>query len=109
VSEPKPGWRIDGIDPATGNWNPDVATPPRRRRTTPSEYSYDLPPGYTGSQAGTDRTRLVTTGDADGALIEDYAPGSVHGYNERPESVKADFPELLDPIRRGRHKPPEVR
>jgi len=110
VASPKrDGWRIDGIDPTTGNWNPDVATPPKRRHTRPSEYDFDKPAGYVKSQAATDRTRLITTGDHEGALIEDYAPGSVHGYNERPESVVADFPELLDPIRHGRHRPPEVR
>jgi hypothetical protein len=110
VAEPKrDGWKIDGIDPTTGDWNQSVATPPRRRRTRPSEYDYDLPPGYTKSQAATDRTRLITTGDPEGALIEDFAPGSPHGYCERPTSVVADYPHLLDPVRHRRHRPPEVR
>lgn len=111
LSEPKrgDGWRIDGVDPTTGDWNPSVAPAPKRRRSASSEYDYDLPPGYVKSQAATDRTRLITTGDPEGALIEDYAPGSVHGYNERPETVTADYPELLHPVRYGRHKPPEVR
>lgn len=109
ASPKRDGWRIDGINPATGKQSPEVATPPKRRHTRPSEYSYDLPPGYTKSQAATDRTRLLTTGDPEGALIEDYAPGSVHGYCERPETVIADYPELLDPVRHGRHRPPEVR
>lgn len=101
-----PGWLRDGIDPTSGEYSPDVEQPPKRYRYPASEFAYDVPPGYTDSANATARTRLMRTGSPDGALIEDYAPGGVHGYLDRPETVVADHPHLLDP---SRHRPPEVR
>lgn len=97
----RPGWVVDGSDPTTPDlsWNPNLAPGPRHTTTPgPSEYDYPLPPGYTKSEAATDRTRLITTGSADGRLVEDYAPGAVHGYRERPPVA---VPQ--------RHTPPAVK
>lgn len=102
VQPPKPGWQPDDLNPETRQPSPDVEQPPRRASYPPSEYSYDLPPGYTDRANATARTRLMRTGDPEGRLIEDFAPGAVLGYRDRP-------PAKPDPQARARtHTPPRV-